>query len=169
MKKKLLLNVMFLIVVFIGYSQNTSELDRLVEKYKGSTTVKLYTSQGELTGEVEIGYNSDSIPQSITISSSSDNLDVIAEFLSQIILQKEEQGYKSTDGYEEPTTVYWFKEVKLPNDGINLTYKKGNMYFIAKGGTNYGVPYSDKNEYWMSIETGDLKRKGGNDGTNFDF
>lgn len=144
------------------------EIDKLAEKYKDMDVVTLFTSQGELNGEVEIKNNPDNKPQAVKISGQSENNDAVAEFLSEIIGQKIKQGYKHADGYNEPTDARWIKETMLSmEDGANFTLKKGNMYFICKGG--FVMKYTVNNEYWFSIETGDNSRKGGAKATKFDF
>ncbi|OFX41707.1 MAG: hypothetical protein A2X08_17415 [Bacteroidetes bacterium GWA2_32_17] len=50
------------------------------------------------------------------------------------------------------------------------TFKKGSMYFIAKGGYTLDRNFSlDENWYHFSIETGDNSRKGGKNAEKFNF
>lgn len=150
--------------------QSKPEIDKLAEKYTGNDNVTLFTSHGELTGDVEIEYNPDEKPQSVRISCKSTNEDAVAEFLSQIIAQKRKQGYKSADGNYEPTDANWIKETMLGfENGVNFTFKKGQMYFICKGGFVLDFKYKSGNEYWFTIETGDNGRKGGKKATKFEF
>lgn len=147
-----------------------SEIDKLAEKYKDVWEITLFTSHGDLKGDVIIENNSDKKPQSVNISGESTNADAVAEFLSQIIAQKRKQGYKTSDGNYEPTDANWIKETKLGfENGVNYILKKDKMYFICKGGYVSNLKYADSSKYWFSIETGDNSRKGGTKATKFEF
>lgn len=142
------------------------EIDKLAAKYKDLPVITLFTSHGDLNGDVEIKNNPDDKPQAVRISGQSTDDDAVAEFLSDIISQKVKQGYKTADGNNEPSDARWIKETMLSmEDGVNFTFKKGNMYFLCKG----GYKYNESSKYWFSIETGDNSRKGGAKATKFDF
>lgn len=144
------------------------EIDKLAAKYKDIEVITLFTSHGDLNGDVEIKNNPDNKAQAVKISGQSTNSDAVAEFLSEIIAQKIKQGYKTSDGNNELSDANWIKETMLVmEDGVNFTLKKGKMYFICKGG--YVMKYNTNSEYWFSIETGDNSRKGGTKATKFDF
>ena len=158
-----------------------SEIDRLADKYKETPSITLYTSHGDLDGNVSIEYNPDNKPQSIQITGRSLNKEAIMEFISNMIKQKYQQGYRVSDGKsgDDVTTILFF--FSLGNYEDVRTFKKGNMYFIVKGGCcekqNVTYKRGDKtisyekisDYYWFSIETGDNSRKGGKKATKLDF
>lgn len=193
MKKLSVISLILLSFLFINSNGQTTkttssqtksskpEIDRLAEKYKNIPEVTLYTSHGELYGNVVIENNPDEKPQSVSISGTSANKDAIEEFLNGLIAQKKKQGYKLSNENTSDGTII------IGNDNIHL-YKKGNMYFILKGGccknvyvdiTNDDVlfqathpgekKYGYKYFYYFEIETGDNSRKGGKKATKFDF
>ena len=182
--------LLFVSLTISIYGQNTkskvptktvttkAEIDRLAEKYKNNSSVTLYTSHGELDGAVEIENNPDDKPQLIRITGMSENKAAIEEFLAEIISQKKKQGYKITGNNGMPDDMF-----SIGNDWDDYnntkTFKKGTMYFIAKGGFASDVDCSIYDEmrrlslhrscYHFSIETGDNSRKGGKNATKFDF
>jgi hypothetical protein len=177
MKKKSIILFLFLITIQLfgqtkikpkSNTQSKPEIDKLAEKYKETEVITLFTSHGDLIGDVEIDYNPDEKPQAVRISGKSINQDAISEFLSEIISQKEKQGYKMSNGDYEPSEPSWIKTMLGTENGVNYTLKKGQMYFICKGG--FILDFSNtETKYWYSIETGDNSRKGGKKATKFDF
>ena len=134
------------------------EIDKLAEKYKGKNTVDFSTSYVELHGEVSIERNSELLPQAVRISvKSATNKKAVVEFLSQIIAKKQKEGYKLSDG-----VVYSEENIAktLDTEEINLTMKKGDMYFLIKAKSDYGYKYKATTHFWLLIETGDDVRKG---------
>jgi len=150
---------------------NTStkpEIDRLAEKYKDMSNIILYTANGELEGVVKVEYNSGNKPQAVNIMVDNEtNIAAICEFLKELISEKKKKGYKEIHNYigEEFSLEIGFSA----SDGISYTYKKGNMYFVIKGGEErYNVSLGNQT-YWFTIETGDNSRKGSNKASNFEF
>lgn len=134
------------------------EIDKLAEKYKDKPTVDFSTSNGDLTGEVTIENNPEGKPQSVRIScEDATNKKALVEFLLQIISQKKQQGYKTSDD-----VVYDEAKIKslLDAEEINLALKKENMYFLVKAKGDYGYRYKTTTHFSFSIETGDNERKG---------
>ena len=144
-----------------GSSKTTNsacEIDKLAEKYKNKSTVDFSTSYVELHGDVIIARNSELLPESVRISvKSATNKMAVVEFLSQIIAQKKKEGYKLSDGI-----VYSEENIAktLNTEEINLTMKKGDMYFLIKAKSDYGYKYKSTTHFWFLIETGDNVRKG---------
>jgi hypothetical protein len=188
MKQQLIFMILTLFLSSAAFSQTKkssnkpstkSEIDRLADKYKDTPKITIYTSHEDLIGEVDIEYNADKKPVAIIINGESENKDAIAEFLSNIIAQKEKQGYRASDGTFEPTDANWLKFNMTGDDGINHTYKKNKMVFIAKAGSRSEQFYEKnilgelvtnyKTIYWFHIETIDYSRKGGTKATKFDF
>lgn len=144
-----------------GSSKTTSgtrEIDKLAEKYKNKPTVDFSTSYVELHGDVSIARNSELLPESVRISvKSATNKKAVVEFLSEIIAKKKKEGYKLSDGvvYSEE---YIAKTLDV--EEINLTMKKGDMYFLIKAKSDYGYKHKATTHFWLLIETGDNVRKG---------
>lgn len=139
-------------------TNGTREIDKLAEKYKGKNTVDFSTSHVELHGEVTIARNSELLPESVRISvKSATNKKGVVEFTSQIIAQKKKEGYKLSDGIE-----YTEENISktLDTEEINLTMKKGDMYFLIKVKSDYGYKFKATTHFWILIETGDNVRKG---------
>jgi hypothetical protein len=134
------------------------EIDKLAEKYKGKPTVDFSTSYVELHGDVAIARNSELLPESVRISIKSvTNKKAVVEFLAEIIAKKKKEGYKLSDGVE-------YTEEKIAKildvEEINLTMKKGDMYFLIKAKSDYGYKHKSTTHFWLLIETGDNVRKG---------
>ncbi|EFK97876.1 hypothetical protein LDC_0060 [sediment metagenome] len=139
-------------------TSGTREIDKLAEKYKGKNTVDFSTSHVELHGEVTIARNSELLPESVRISvKSATNKKGVVEFTSQIIAKKKKEGYKLSDG-----VVYSEENISktLDTEEINLTMKKGDMYFLVKVKSDYGYKHKATTHFWILIETGDNVRKG---------
>lgn len=134
------------------------EIDKLAEKYKGKNTVDFSTSYVELHGEVSIARNPELLPESVRISvKGATNKKAVVEFLAQIIAQKKKEGYKLSDG-----VVYSEENISktLDTEEINLTMKKGDMYFLIKAKSDYGYKFKSTTHFFFLIETGDNVRKG---------
>ncbi len=156
------------------------EIDRLAEKYKNTPTVKIYSSGIELECSVEVNYNIDNKPESIRITGESCDENELAFFLSQLISQKERQGYKSLVRWiPDKETV---KSVVFGYDKDTFVLQKGNMIFKVSGGAREINTYQNLtfphiyNElernftvYTFQIETIDMNRKGGRKATKFDI
>ncbi|HRH66498.1 MAG TPA: hypothetical protein PLU53_09395 [Bacteroidia bacterium] len=152
------------------------EIDRLYEKYKKSENkeITLFTPFGELKGNVNINYNADEKPESITISGSSYNKEAIAQFIADFIEQKLKNNYK--DPNFSFNSDWEFESIKF-SLGTPITaemypqfyFTKGKMYTKIKAQcTNCGG--FDSNEiYEFEIETGDRSRFGGKTAEKFDF
>lgn len=139
-------------------SNGAREIDKLAEKYKGKPTVDFSTSYVELHGDVIIARNSDLKPESVRISvKGATNKKAVVEFLAQIIAQKKKEGYKLSDG-----VVYSEENISktLDTEEINLTMKKGDMYFLIKAKSDYGYKFKSTTHFFFLIETGDNVRKG---------
>lgn len=171
------------LVVFTGYvngqnkktSATKPEIDKLYEKYKDSDNITLFTPQGDLEGKVTIKMNNNYKPVSITIKGISEHKAPIAEFISNTIKMKLKQGYKVT---KAPFGWNSWTYAELVEQGLGrgfkeehsfqLLMKKGNMYFRVDAGCC--VDYIGwKGAYTWEIETGDSKRQGGSNATNFEF
>jgi hypothetical protein len=148
------------------------EIDKLYERYKDSDIITLYTPHGELQGNVTVLLNDEGKPVSVTIKGNSENKSAIAEFISNTIKMKEEQGYgaeKTPFGWD----VWSYTELVLQGLGwgfkeehsFQLLMRKGNnMYFRADAGCCVG-----RSDYTWEIETGDSNRQGGKNATKFEF
>lgn len=153
------------------------EIDKLYEKYKDSDNITLYTPHGDINGNVQIEFNNNEKPVSVTINGNSTNKAAIAEFISNTIKMKLKQGYKATK-----TPFFWgslpyteiveqclgwgFKE----ENSFQLLMRKGNMYFRVDAGccAKDSKGYMGDGYTW-EIVTGDSKRQGGDKATNFEF
>ncbi|MDR2065773.1 MAG: hypothetical protein LBP85_08725 [Prevotellaceae bacterium] len=167
--KKMIFIVYFIAFVTIIYGQQTKqntfqqpkvtikEIDRLYKKYKDMESVTIYSTFGEIKGNISIELNSDNKPESITISGNTQNTDAIAEIVYDLIQQKVKEGYKFYSGtdinqfsWESSKDVLGRIKSHIDDDlkesmsdlftttviGHNLgstdfeaTYKKGNNYF----------------------------------------
>ncbi len=139
-------------------STGKREIDKLAEKYKGKPTVDFSTSYVELHGDVIISRNSELLPESVRISvKGATNKKAVAEFLSQIVAQKKKEGYKLSDG-----VVYSEENIAkmLDTEEMNVTMKKGDMYFLLKEKSDYGYKFKSTTHFSFLIETGDNVRKG---------
>lgn len=150
------------------------EIDRLAEKYKDNSSVTLYTSYGELIGNVTIEHNPDNKPQAIKIDGNSTDMKAVDEFIKSIIAQKKQQGYKLENEIQQ------YRKAEGTFTATDKLYRKGNMYFIVKSSqlekreieisrTGEIGGYVNKLSYDFYIETGDNSRKGGKKATKFDF
>ena len=139
-------------------TKGAHEIDKLAEKYKNKPTVDFSTSYVELHGDVIISRNPELLPESVRISvKGATNKKAVVEFLSQIIIQKKKEGYKLSDG-----VVYSEENISktLDTEEINLTIKKGDMYFLVKAKSDYGYKFKSTTHFFFLIETGDNVRKG---------
>lgn len=149
------------------------EIDVLYENYKDSKSITLYTSNGEITGDVLVEKNSENKPVSIKISGSSNNIKSVSEFINNTIEMKKKQGYKiyetSPYGIE-----YELQHSFQGKNGFHLVMKKGNMYFRSDATSYTGIiglenrAHSETSYTW-EIETGDSSRKGGKEAKEFKF
>lgn len=179
MKQLIISTIAFLAFSISLYSQSgTSEIDRLYGKYKDTPTIELITVYGNIPGQVTTTKNSDNLPQSVTISIATTNIEAAAKFVSELIQQKLDAGYKSSDGITE-STGWNFDGVRSTLDlgwEENLIFEKGNMYTKVrysgkdKYSMNNNKSYGFKTiTYYITIETGDRSRLGGSNATKFDF
>ena len=196
MKTHHILIVVFLFNSLISFSQTKPaakpttqrEIDRLAAKYKNTEEITIYLTHTELTGSVGIEYNSDNKPLAITISVSSQGIEPLAEFVMNMINQKQSQGYKSTEGWLHTTDGI---RNDLEKEKQNYSFKKGNMLFNLYMHRTPDLVYSDKiifdqiqnpnspsfsemkkNQiitHYVTIETMDYSRKGGTKATKLDF
>ena len=177
----------------ITYSQNKpaikkkttayskKEIDILADKYKGKDEITVYTSHGEMTGNINIENNPDDKPQSVSITFSTYNEEIYKEFINGIIKQKQKQGYHCNDYYDSDNIQNIFL-------GSIYTFKRNNMYFIISGYVdkqsnrtsdfktdfNGNLILNDEPiiytfNYFFTIETGDNSRKGGKKAEKFEF
>jgi len=178
------INILIIIILAtfqIKAQTNQAEIDKLAKLYKDSSDVVIYTTYGELKGHATIEKNNDSLPQAVLIHFEGVNIDAASEFLSNLIKKKISQGYQSGEGHGMLPDDFDI-ENRLKNtfsySTFIWTYKKGNMYFIARGGNEEEVTLKNlKGETetvpyyitWFSIETGDNSRKGGKQAKEFKF
>jgi hypothetical protein len=153
------------------------EIDKLYEKYKDSEIITLFTPHGDIYGNVSTEINDNEKPVSVTIHGVSDNKPAIAEFISTTIKMKLKQGYKAT---KVPFGWEAWNYAELVEQGLGWGYKeehsfqllmrKGSMYFRVDAGCCAENEQGYLNEgYTWEIETGDTKRQGGKNATNFEF
>jgi hypothetical protein len=150
------------------------EIDVLYENYKDSNSIKLYTSNGEITGDVIVDKNSENKPVSIKISGSSSNKNSISEFINNTIEMKKKQGYKIYES--SPYGIeYGLEHSFQGKNGFHLVMKKGNMYFRSDASSYTQIAGLLENNthtetsYRWEIETGDSSRKGGKEAKEFKF
>ncbi len=152
-----------------------AEIDRLFDKYKDKESITLFTEFGELNGNVNINYNSDEKPQSITILISTVNREAAAKFIEGLIQQKLNSGY--TDPNERSSSSEFFfieHNLDISESFEDMRYKycflKGNMYTkIITKCLNCESYSSGQKSYEILVETGDKSRFGGEKATKFDF
>jgi hypothetical protein len=183
MKKIFLFLLLSVFVSSILFSQNKKpvplkknatstkkEIDVLADKYKGKETITVYTSHGEMVGSIYIENNPDDKPQSVSISFSTDNIEIAKEFILKVVNQKKKQGYYSNDANTNFLDPF-FMDSQI-SQGFIYTYTKGKMYFIVECKQEYGAFFNEgsySNTYSVRIETGDNSRKGGKKAENFEF
>ena len=156
-----------------------SEIDILYDKYKDTENINLLTPLGDLYGNIIIKYNSSKKPASIRINGISANKAMIASFISNTIIMKINQGYKPTDdtflwGYNSYSELIkegsYVDSCFKSKQNYQLLMRKENMYFRvnAKCCERNEEGYMSDNYTW-EIETGDTKRQGVKNATNFEF
>ncbi|MDR2127091.1 MAG: hypothetical protein LBP63_09715 [Prevotellaceae bacterium] len=134
--------------------KSVNEIDRLYNKYKDKETITIYSSFGELKGEISTEMNASNKPESITISGTTDGIDAISEIIYELIKQKLKQGYKHYSGEqvgyytgvddikqhikfnllagEKEEDYYGYGSIKSTSTNVyDATYKKGSLYFIV--------------------------------------
>jgi len=178
MKQFIISTIAFLAFSISLYSQSgTSEIDRLYGKYKDTPTIELITVYGNLDGVVTIEKNQDNLPQSITISITTSNVEAAAKFVSEFIQQKLDAGYKTPNGF-------WTDGWSFEGMQRALKFGREENYIFEKGNLYTKVRHSASSEYlhnsyssqtleitncYIVIETGDRSRFGGSNATKFDF
>lgn len=157
-----------------------SEIDKLYEKYKDSKNITLFTSHGDIYGDVHIKLNDNKKPISVEISGFTENKPAIAEFISNTIKMKLKQGYKIT---KSPLNWGFYDNEEIiieglgrsfnDNSSFHMTMTRGSMYFRVDAGccilyADDGTNKSYDGSTWK-IETGDKKRLGGKKAEKFEF
>lgn len=164
----------------VSKQPETSEIDKVYEKYKGLNKIDIPTTYGNIKGDINIKFNRVNKPSSIIIMQETDNARALSQFLSDLINQKIINGYKSS-GNIEPNQfdLVIIKDNLLNNKKTELYLFKGNMYFKVSAYKLRDYDVEEANEaienskplekhpyYLYKIETGDKLRLGS---SNFEF
>lgn len=159
-----------------------SEIDRLAEKYKDSSTVTIYTAYNEIKGDIKINLNVDKKPESIEMHINTKDKNSAVDFIKTIISQKVKDGYSIYNINPESIGYGYWKDnidkcLGYDYPGFTIILKKANLMFKVNGYENeYYVEKQTLNlirsgqpTYILTLETVDYSRKGGKKASKFDF
>lgn len=157
-------------------------IDILYNKYKDKDSTTIYFPGGSLKGKIEISYNDNSKPSSITIQGNTWSVDYIAKFVSSFVKQKLAKGFKEEKddfGGSGTSQNYIEQELNHGKNEIKITLIKGNEYSTIhcyKSAIKYAPrgSYEELENKWNTkynffISTSDLRREAGAGGQNFNF
>ena len=157
-------------------------IDILYNKYKNQDSTTIYFPGGSLKGKIEISYNDENKPSSITIQGNTWIVDNITKFVSSFVLQKLAKGFKDDNGaYGENSSQDYLKYELDHGNEFKITLTKGNeyttIYCYKSAPKNSYAPQGSYEElenkleakYNFSISTADLGREAGSTGKKFNF
>lgn len=138
---------LFLIILWSCSSNNTNEIDRLVEKYSAASSNVLTAESGTIEVSPVIQRNSDSVPYAISLNGATKNTKALAEVLSVLINDKKQKGYQPLQDYKIDFSP---KYIELMFDYLDCGFKKDSLYFevfvIYRKGSNYIYDFSLTNK-----------------------